>query len=806
MKMRPLVLSVLFLAAVTQRTIRAADANPAGVEYFEKNVRPVLADNCYRCHSNSATKVRGDLYLDSVSTILKGGQDGPVIIPGDPDHSPLISAIRREDKDTQMPPKQALSEAQVAVIVNWVKMGAPGPKEIAAAPGQPATGPGAPMHDPTAEYPRLRKQLWSWQPIKTGIAPTGPDQAWARDDLDRYVLAKLEEKDLHPSADADKITLIRRATFDLIGIPPTPQEVDAFVRDLSPRAFEKVVDRLLASPHFGERWGRHWLDVARYAESTGMTRNLPYYYAWRYRDYVVAAFNSDKPYNRFLTEQLAGDQLPAASPSERDQLTIATGFLALGPKDFNEKNPQQFLMNNVDEQIDVTGRAILATTISCARCHDHKFDPIPTKEYYGLAGIFRSTQTFTGLQRVRLKMIGQQFDNDFLLPLSGYRAGVASAADDDPPVARPRRFQNQQAGAKGAQYAGLFTPIKEQPLAMGVKDVMYPSDTTVLIRGDLDNVGPVANRGFLTIPCMATTPTTINPSHSGRLELAEWITREDNPLTPRVIVNRIWRHLFGEGIVRSVDNFGMSGEQPDNPELLDYLASDFMKNGWSMKKMIRQIMLSSTYRQASTQDADKFAVDPDNRLLWRQNQRRLEAEGIRDSILASAGDLNSSPMDGSVILAVPPGQILRSLRKGGLELGDVGGYRSIYMPIYRAALPEVLDTFDTADPDFVTGDREVTTVAPQALFMMNSPFVLTEAGQLAGRVERESRAGLGGEVELAYRLALGRQANSSEHSRAIAFIRSFARDDRAGPSSSLHDGLAAFCQALFASAEFRYVN
>jgi cytochrome c553 len=806
MKTRHFALLAFLAAGVASRTVRAADANPAGVEYFERNVRPVLADNCYRCHSNSATKVRGDLYLDTVSGILKGGEDGPVIMPGDPDHSPLISAIRREDKDTQMPPKQALTESQVAVIVNWVKMGAPGPKDMPVISGQPVTASGAPVHDPTAEYPRLRKQLWSWQPIKTGIAPTGPDQAWARDDIDLYVLAKQEEKDLHPSPDADKPTLIRRATFDLIGVPPTPQEIDAFVRDSSSTAFEKVVDRLLASPHFGERWGRHWLDVARYAESTGMTRNLPYYYAWRYRDYVIAAFNSDKPYNRFLTEQLAGDQLPANSPAERDQLTIATGFLALGTKDFNEKNPQQFLMNNVDEQIDVTGRAILATTISCARCHDHKFDPIPTKEYYGLAGIFRSTQTFTGLRRARPKMVAQEFDNDFLLPLSGYRGGVTTSADDAPTVTQPRRLRNQKAGAKGQQYAGLFTPIKEEPLAMGAKDVIYPSDTNVLVRGDLDNVGPLANRGFLTIPCMATTPTVINPSHSGRLELAEWITREDNPLTSRVVVNRIWRHLFGEGIVRSVDNFGMSGEQPDNPELLDYLASDFMKNGWSIKKMIRQIMLSSTYRQASTLDPEKFATDPDNRLMWRQNQRRLEAESIRDSILSSAGDLNASPMYGSVVLKTPPAQILRSLRKGGLELGDVGNYRSIYLPIYRAGLPEVLDTFDVADPDFVTGDREVTTVAPQALFMMNSPFVLDQAGRMAARLESESRAGLSGEVDLAYRLAVGRQANNSEHSRAVAFINSFARDDRSAGGRSMHDGLAAFCQALFASAEFRYVN
>ncbi len=803
--------SFILLSALTPGVTRAADVNQAGVEFFEKNVRPVLADNCYRCHAASATKVRGGLLLDSVSGILKGGEDGPVILAGDPDHSPLISAIKREDKDTAMPPKgNGLSESQVAAISQWVKMGAPGSKEVVAAPSQGATNV-PPPHDPTAEYDRLRHELWSWQPIKTGIVPTGPDQAWARDDLDRYVLAKLEEKNMLPSADADKVTLIRRATFDLIGVPPSPAEVDAFVRDNTPDAFAKVVDRLLASPHFGERWGRHWLDVARYAESTGLTRNLPYYYAWRYRDYVIAAFNSDKPYNRFLTEQLAGDQLPSASQSERDELTIATGFLALGTKDFNEKNPQQFLMNNVDEQIDVTGRALLATTISCARCHDHKFDPIPTKEYYSLAGIFRSTQTLTGLQRVKLKKLGDVFDNAMLLPLDGYHPVAVASADAEP--VRPRRLkqqqqqqqQQQQTAANGVAYPGLFRPITVEPLAMGVRDVLYPSDTTVLVRGDLDNVGPVAKRGFLTIPCMAAAPA-IDPRHSGRLELAEWITRDDNPLTSRVLVNRIWRHLFGEGIVRTVDNFGMSGEQPDNPQLLDYLASDFMKNGWSMKKMIRKIMLSSTYRQSSTFDQQKFAIDPDNRMLWRQNQRRLEAEAIRDSILASAGDLNASPMSGSVILKMPIGQILRSMRRGGLDLGEAGTYRSVYLPIYRAAMPEVLDAFDAADPDFVTGDREVTTVAPQALFMMNSPFVIDQAGRMAARIEAESHAGVSGEVSLAYRLVLGRPANDMEHARALGFINSFARDDRAGSTRASHDALAAFCQALYASAEFRYVN
>jgi hypothetical protein len=810
--------SIVAVSLFGQAAAHAAEANPAGVEFFEKSVRPVLADNCYRCHSAAAPKAKGGLKLDSMAGILKGGDDGAIIVPGDPDRSPLIAAIRREDKDTAMPPKTPLSQAGIDAIVQWVKMGAPGPKDTAvSASGQGGPAPAAgglagPIPGPAADYDRLRHTLWSWQPIKTVAPPTGPDQAWARDDLDLFVLAKQEEKDLHPSADADKVTLIRRATYDLIGVEPTIAETDAFVADKAPDAFAKVVDRLLASPHFGERWGRHWLDVARYGESTGMTRNLPYYYAWRYRDYVINAFNSDKPYNQFITEQLAGDQLPAATPAEHDQDLIATGFLAVGTKDFNEKDARQFLMNNVDEQIDTTGRALLATTIGCARCHDHKFDPIPTKEYYGLAGIFSSTQTFTGVRRVRAAANAQFFDVDFLLPLSDFHRVPGAVAASDDTNYRAMRKQQKAAVAAGATAVAakrppidpaLFQPITEQDVAMGAKDVLYPADANVLVRGDLTNVGERAPRGFLTIPCMSSAPV-INPRSSGRLELAQWITREDNPLTSRVIVNRIWKHLFGEGIVRTVDNFGMSGDQPDNPQLIDYLASDFMKNGWSIKKMIRKVMLSSTYQQASTFDKDKYVIDPDNRLLWRQNQRRLEAEAIRDSILASAGDLDATVPHGSAVMKLSPAQVGRAIRRG-FDLADNADYRSIYLPIYRSAIPEVLDTFDTADPDYVTGDRDVTTVPPQALYMMNSPFVLEQSRKLALRLESESKTGLQGQVQFAYRLVLARPCTKSELSRDLAFISSYSQS---GPLSvsGTRGAMAALCQALYASAEFRYVN
>jgi mono/diheme cytochrome c family protein len=789
------------LALLTPQAAWAAQADPAGIEFFEKNIRPVFADNCYQCHSSGAEKLRGGLKLDTPADILKGGEDGLVITPGDPDHSTLIDAVKRSDPDTAMPPKKALSDKAVADLVTWVKMGAPMPAQTVAAPGQL---PGA-ISSPIAEYPRWRATLWSWQPIANPPVPSAPYEQWASGPIDHFILAKLEEKDLQPSPPADKLTLIRRITFDLIGLPPTPKEIEDFVRDSSPDAYAKVVDRLLASPHFGERWGRHWLDVARYGESTGMTRNLPYYYAWEYRDYVIHAFNEDKPYNRFITEQLAGDLLPANSPAEHDQNEIATGFLAMGPKDFNEKDPQQFLMNNVDEQIDVTGRALMATTIGCARCHDHKFDPIPTTEYYGLAGIFRSTISLTGLQRFRAKNI-DFFNPNNLVKLSDYHGsfGTASADADDPPR-MPRRTPAQKAAGAGYILGpNMLKPVPTSGVAMGVMDSPNPGNTVVLIRGELDNRGPFVNRGFLSIPAI-TDPPTIDPRHSGRLELAEWITRTDNPLTARVIVNRIWLHLFGQGIVRTPDNFGASGDTPTHPELLDYLATQFVKqDNWSVKKMIRTIVLSSVYQQASTFDKAKYAIDPDDRLLWRQSQRRLEAEPLRDAMYYAAGDLNPAPMAGSQIMTLIPAQIFRIARRGDLELGQFSTYRSVYLPIYREAVPEVLDTFDGADPNYVSGQRDVTTVAPQALFMLNSPVVQDQAGRMAARLEVESHS-MTAQIDLAYRLTLGRPANSFERSRAEAFITGFARGD-SNSMHRLHDGLAAFCQALFASAEFRYLN
>jgi cytochrome c553 len=790
------------IGALAGPVLAAVAADSTGQDFFEKKIRPVLTTECYRCHSNQAAKLKGGLSLDSREGMLTGGDTGAAITPGDPARSLLIKAIQQTDKDLAMPPKKKLDASVVADFSTWIKMGAPWPEDAKQGSQPVAIGI-------ASTYDKLRHELWSWQPIAHVALPmVTDDKKWAKTDLDRVILANLNEHGLKPSPMADKTTLLRRATLDLTGLPPTPQEVEAFLSDTSPDAFAQVVDRLLASPHFGERWGRHWLDVARYAESSGMTRNFVYYYAWRYRDYVINAFNQDKPYNQFVTEQLAGDLLPANSSNQRDEHLVATGFLAIGSKDFNEKNPQQFLANNVDEQIDTTTKAFLATTVACARCHDHKFDPIPTAEYYSLAGIFRSTNELSGLD-IRGQRI-DKYSNEKYLQLSGFSRNELNQQHLD--YGKPGK---PGAAIRTAMMAGmrdnLLDPNATTPkhFAMGVEDAILTGDARILQHGEIDQPGPKVARGFLTIPCMGTN-VSIDPRTSGRLELAQWITNPSNPLTARVMANRIWQHLFGQGIVKSTDNFGSTGDKPTNPQLLDYLATQFAQNNnWSIKKTIREIMLSSTYQQSSDFNVSKFQIDPDNTMYWRMNQRRLEGEAIRDAILTASGRLDPEPPSGSVTLNLPAVPLDLAQR-----FGDVGnqltntGWRSVYLPIYRNDVPSVLEDFDMADPAAVDGTRDVTTVAPQALFMMNSAFVTLQAKFMTQRLDHGNKTDTG-KIKMAYQLALGRQPNSMELGRALDYIHQILDDNRylshpdRDPQAS---AWGTFCQALFACAEFRYVN
>jgi hypothetical protein len=651
----------------------------------------------------------------------------------------------------------------------------------------------ADKYDSTAEkYDQIRREHWSFQPLRAGAGET----------IDQYILAGLEKAGLKSSRPAGRRTLIRRATFDLTGLPPTPEEVEAFVNDSSNKAFEKVIDRLLASPAFGERWGRHWLDVARYAESTGMTRNVPYYYAWRYRDYVIDSFNADKPYDRFIKEQIAGDLLPAQNKSQRDAQAIATGFLALGTRDINERNPLQSTLNLVDEQIDTTTRAFLGMTVACARCHDHKFDPIPTSAYYSMAGIFRSTETLTGLTSWRGP--GSFYNPELLLPLSGFTEADKRVAERYDVIApRPGDDTADAQANRHRQMARQVRQVGEKEVrnvAIGVRDGRLPSDSAIFVRGDVNERGPIVPRGAFPLP---GTPSLgeIPKDRSGRLELANWIASERNPLTSRVMVNRIWQHLFGQGFVRTVDNFGTTGETPSHPELLDHLAKQFVTDGWSVKRMIRRVMLSTTYQQAGAFDESKFAIDPDNRFLWRMNPRRLEAEAIRDGMLAASGNLDPKRPAASPVMRTSLAEMIRAQRLGNSPVGDEGNVRSVYLTTLRGTNVGALEVFDIADNTQVTGCRDVTTVAPQALFMMNDSFVIQQSRALAQRIMSERDADRA-RIDRAYGLALGRVPSDAERQRAIKYVRDFPK----GKRNSEVDAWASLCQALFASAEFRYGN
>ena len=837
--------SACLLAAAA--VVTAADKptekfSPDQLAFFEKKIRPVLVAKCYKCHSAESEKVKGGLLLDTREGIRTGGATGHAVEPGDLKGSLLIAAIRGEKKDMLMPPKEKLPPEVIADFEKWVLMGAPDSRDGKAK---------------LAKKPDLAegKKFWSFQPVKPVAVPQPEDTKWSASDIDRFVLKKLEEHALKPVGDADPHTFIRRLYFDLIGLPPTPQQVQAFVKDYQlatgnrQSAIGKVVDQLLASPQFGERWGRHWLDVARFAESTGKERNFAFPAAWRYRDYVIAAFNADKPYDRFLREQVAGDLMPAKDAAQRNELLIATGFLALGPKGLNEKNREQFIMDNVDEQIDVTTRAALGVTVSCARCHDHKFDPFTQRDYYAVAGIFKSTETHFGVggggngknrqPSTHVPLVKTFASPPPLTQSASAPVQVASAApgkltpemeaklkkfaeknskpalrlknmsEAEKVAAYERFFGTREAAstkpAKPAKKQAKYPESPEAPKAIGEPNGQWamavldgkPADCPIYIRGELEEKGAIVPRGFVTV-LGAMEPAKIAPGQSGRLELANWLTSPENPLTARVMANRVWQHLFGDGIVSTPDNFGATGERPTHPELLDYLAGRFVTSGWSVKNLIREVVLSRTYQLSSAADAKNFAADPENNFLWRANQRRLDAESIRDSILAASGRLDLQPPAGSPLSSMTDTDLGRAART---ILKTDSRHRSLYLPIVRDMLPEVLDLFDFAEPSLVVAAREVTTVPSQALYMLNSPFIQENAAAFAKRFEGTS-ADPKERITAAYLLAFSRPPTAAEITRAESYLKTHAVERGGSPESAL----TTFCQALFASAEFRYVK
>jgi hypothetical protein len=785
--------------------------NAQAIAFFESKIRPVLVQHCYQCHSSTSGKSEGSLMLDTKSSVLTGGDRGPAIIPGDPDGSVLLTAMAHTDPDLIMPPKKdRLPDSVLADFKQWIAMGAPDPRD--------QKSPAGPRSSIDLEEGR---KYWSFQPIVRQPIPTTRTAGWAKRELDHFVLAKLEANNLSPSADAEPATFLRRLYFDLIGLPPSPTNISDFVRRIQSegidRALEAEVDSLLASKHFGETWGRHWLDVARYAESSGKEANISFPYAWRYRDYVIDSINVDKPFNRFLTEQIAGDLLPYENDVQRAQLLIATGFLALGPKNLDEGNDRQFKADLIDEQIDTVTRAVIANSVACARCHDHKFDPFAMEDYYALAGIFASTKTFFGTMVSPANRVGG--DPLELPKLEGqhiFHKGI--------PAAQVKKLEEELAklkvekpttltdalrifwrtGAIDGQLDSVDDSGQPLPLAMGALDEKVV-DAPLFERGDVARPTKKIPRGFPRVVELKDGPQ-VPSKHSGRLEFAQWLTHPDHPLPARVISNRIWHYLIGAGLVRTVDNFGITGERPSHPELLDYLAIRFVDEGWSIKSLVREIALSRTYRQSSAFDETKFKVDPDNRLLWHIEKRRLDAEAIRDAMLLVAGELDTARPPGSLVarqIGDRPISLIGLDEKIPQDLDD-GLHRSVYLPILRDRLPDILDLFDFAEPSLVTGDRDTTNVPVQALYLMNSPFVQARAEAFANRLEKmsdndEQR------IRDAFSLCYCRAPEPDELAVANEFLRQGYQ--RAGEDKALRrQVLVSYCQALLSTAEFRNLD
>lgn len=992
--MRPfLYLSCLSLAVVCVVNQKAHAENPqtalqqkqAGIEFFENKIRPVLVEYCYDCHAGAPDPENASFVLDTRAGIRMGGDSGKAVVPGNLKSSLLLQAIEHDPDFYAMPPDEKLPANVIADFRKWIQMGAPDPRE-----GKVKTSPQPKKSELAIDFDKER-EFWSFRPLTKPDIPKVKQSDWPRNDIDRFILSKLEQKQMTPVKEADRQTLVRRVYFDLTGLPPTAEQIQQFVNDPSPQAYEHLIDRLLETPQYGETWGRHWLDLARYADSNGLDINLTFYNAWRYRDYVIQAFNKDKPYNEFIREQIAGDLLPFENDEERTQKIVATGFLVMGAKMLSERDKEKLRMDVVDEQIDVTGRAFMGMTLGCARCHDHKFDPIPMSDYYALAGIFRSTETVHG------NRLGNQFvsgwmtrplpvkpehaaaikkyetnlakleqslndDSETLKKLQGGTKqqrdleGLAGIVVDDARAQKTGEWKesvfsknylgvgyvhdlNEGQGKKSIRFTpdlpaagmyevrfafpgsrgranrvpvtihslqgsktvyvdqtksgsidGMFTSLgtfefaagdvsfveisnkgafgyvvvdavqflpqfklpkqrevlvakkptdgaesaakdkevkllqarvkklKEEintlkenapppaPMALAVGEQPDPADYRIARRGNIHQLGDKVDRGFLTIATLKEQPE-VSPQQSGRLELANWLSQSQNPLTSRVMVNRIWKHLFGNGLVRSVDNFGHLGEQPTHPELLDYLAERFIAEGWSMKTLIREIMVSNTYRMSSDFSDDRYQKDPGNHLVWRMNRRRLSAEKIRDAVLSISGKLELQQGGSSV--AHYPEQAISPNRNKKVDQNPSEFRRSIYLPIVRGNVPAALTVFDFPAPEMLVGNRPVTTVPAQALFMMNSPFVVSQAEQTASKLLSDTKQSDRQRVSQLYQACLGRDATAAEQTEAVQYIDALKQQnakENADAKTATQKAWASYCQILFASTEFRFLN
>jgi hypothetical protein len=755
-----LLVLVLCVAAPARAAERAEDDET----FFERSVRPTLAGTCFPCHGGK--KTGGGLRVDSREALLKGGESGPALVPGDPGGSLLVQAVRHAEGVAEMPPGKRLPDAVIADLAAWVKAGAFWP------PAGAVKGFQAARH-------------WSFEPVRAVEPPDDPS-GWSDHPVDRFVAEVRRARGLTPVGPADRRTLIRRLTFDLTGLPPTPAETSAFLADDSPGAYETVVDRLLASPRYGERWGRHWLDVARYADTAGDNADYPVPELARYRDYVIAAFNADKPYDEFVREQIAGDLLARDGPADRHaERVIATGFLAVSRR--YATAPYELWHLTLEDAIETTGRAFLGLTLRCARCHDHKFDPVTQKDYYALYGIFASTAfPWAGGEEFQTKNSPREHFVPLAPPeeagpkLAAYREAVANGEarlkDAEAALAKAAPAEKSKASARVRtlkdelillRRPGLPTDL---PGAYAVSEGK-PVDVPLQRKGEPNDPGPVVPRGVPAFLAGADPPKF--PSHeSGRRELADWLTRPDNPLTARVMVNRLWQHHFCRGIVATPSNFGVRGEEPTHPKLLDWLAARFVSSGWSVKAMHRLIVTSRTYRLSSDQNADAAARDPDNRYLWRSNRRRLDAESLRDAMLAVSGRLDETRPGPHPF---PPIKDWRWTQHKAFREVYPTDRRTVYLMTQRLQRHPYLALFDGPDTNASTDVRTRATVPLQALYLMNNPFVARCASALAGRLVAATDDPAG-RVALAISLAWNRPPRGDEVGRLRPFVEEYGRE------------------------------
>lgn len=815
--------------------LRAEEPPVAGIVFFEKHVRPVLVERCYSCHSESAGKQEGGLLLDSRDGWLSGGDRGAAVVPGDASSSLLIQTVRYEDPDLQMPPTEKISDEAIAVLERWIDMGAPAPDKNTAfqfvRPSDPVAG----------------KNHWAFEPLAAGAVPTVKDANWPRSDIDRFVLAKLEDNNLRPVADAEASDLIRRTSLQLVGLPPSDAHREAYLQSPTPETLAAIVDEMLASPQFGQRWGRHWLDLARYADSNGLDENFLFREAWRYRNWVIDAVNEDMPFDRFLLEQIAGDLLPYESIEQRDRQRTAAGFLVVGPKVLLGVNVNKQRMDVADELIDTIGRVVLGQTLGCARCHDHKFDPVPTADYYALAGIFTSTKVMQqrymlGAQRVMERLVGLGENGEAVneayeaywrdRPAMQPRADKAKAVlellqQKDQQAIQQRLTADKDGFAEGAQDAAVpidqriaaqqayFNQLTESiakppaipPRAMIPAEAGSIADEAIRLAGKFDVPGDKVPRGFLQVLTDGTAPA-IAADQSGRIQLAEWLTDGNSRsgwLTARVQANRIWHHLIGRGLVRTVDNFGRTGEACSHPELLDHLAHQLIQNDWSFKSVIRQIVLSRTFALSSQHVSTNVDQDPDNQWLWRANRRRLDPESLRDSMLTAAGTLDLNSVESTVAYL---GDQATAVGANPVRRRTDFPCRSVYLPVIRNDLPELFDVFDFADPHLATGARPKTTVPTQGLFMLNDSMVMAASEATARRILAETSDQSPAEwIDRMFHLIVSDEPTQTERQVLQSFLVQQASQLQSSddPEANVKT-LALACHAVFASSRFQFLE